>query len=147
MKKINSIHYGEKVLITALFFSCVCPSVLWIFSNIWVWEGWSKLIIVSIAIGCIILVLFFVHLTVELRQDKKINNYYEENSNVKLPIGKGCFECAACGNRSVYQNDTNCSICGICFVGVENKRPQDVLEIRKLSGRKNYVTYDSRTDL
>lgn len=38
MKKINSIHYGEKVLLTALFFACICPSALWIFSNIGVWE-------------------------------------------------------------------------------------------------------------
>lgn len=70
---------------------------------------------ISFFIGIIIFGVFFIWLTIELKQDKKINKMYEKHRNEKLLVGDKIYECQACGNRQVKNDDTSCRVCGIEF--------------------------------
>lgn len=75
----------------------------------------SLLIKISMALGSGILLFLILLLMVELRQDKRINRYYEHHRNRKLQIANTVYECQACGNRKLSAGDTCCAVCGSRF--------------------------------
>lgn len=112
MKKINSIGYGGKVIFVGVLFTFIFPLIIYFVPyKLSLLHIFSK---ISFVIGVLILVLFSIWLKIELYQDKKINEHY--NKNKKLSIGKGKFECQACGNQQVKLSDRRCSVCGAKFI-------------------------------
>lgn len=107
------------------------PAVLWLFSKVWSSELLQLMITVCFSIGGLIAVLFFVHLAIELHQDKKIDKYYTAHKKVKLVIPGGGYECGSCGNRKVGEKDTYCTVCGVQFEAYQDKTPQEIVEGRK----------------
>ena len=69
----------------------------------------------AFVIGGLILAVFACLLLIELRQDKKLNQFYREHRNMKIPLKDGKYECGACGNRNVGVNRTYCDVCGCWF--------------------------------
>jgi Ca2+/Na+ antiporter len=114
MKKINSIGYGGKVILAGLLFTFIIPIIIsFVPYKCSLLNLVSK---VSLLVGILILLLFFIWLKIELYQDKKINKHFEKKKNKKISIGSGKFECQACGNRQVILSDKRCSVCGIKFI-------------------------------
>ena len=127
MKKINSINYGGKIIGTGLIIGLLIPGIL-LFINRFVRNyGIAVLAMILVAVGTLITVGFFVHLCVELKQDRKINQYYSEHKNVKMKLADGTYECGACGNRIVYKDSSVCNACGCRFETIGNKTPQEIL--------------------
>lgn len=84
MKKINSINYGGKVIGIGLIFVLIIPVVLF-FLNLIVKSHVIQVIqIISIVIGLLIEVAFFIHLAIELKQDRIINKYYCNNPSSNM---------------------------------------------------------------
>lgn len=131
MKKINSIDYGGKIIGAGLIFAFVVPILLWLLN----WAIQSPIVIivikVSIALGALILLGFFVHLAVEFHQDRKIDHYYSTHRNIKIMIKDGSYECGACGNRTVKENDIHCLVCGVHFADCEDKTPQEIIKTER----------------
>ncbi|MBQ7944781.1 MAG: hypothetical protein IJ326_12050 [Lachnospiraceae bacterium] len=94
MKKINSIDYGGKVIGIGCIFALGIPIILLMINQVVALKLISILIIASVAIGGIILAGFFIHLAIELRQDKKIDAYYSRHKNIKLKISDTYYECS-----------------------------------------------------
>lgn len=114
MKKINSIGYGGKVILVGCVFILIIPMLLSIIPyKRGVLLELSK---ISFIVGTLILVLFFIWLMIELYQDKKLFENYNQYMNQKILIGKNMYECQRCGNRQVKQSDKNCNICGNKFI-------------------------------
>lgn len=113
MKKINSIGYGGKVIMIGSIFAFLLPFLIYIFP----YKSSILLLVyrISMSLGIIILVCFAIWLTIELHQDKKLNEYYNKSKNQKLEIGENVYECQACGNRQLKVTDQFCHICGIKF--------------------------------
>ena len=106
------------------------PVVLWLISNVWnnpAIQIWMWFFLVA---GAVIVLLFFVHLAIELHQDKKIDNYYTAHKKVKIAVTDG-YECGSCGNRKVGEKDTYCTVCGVQFEAYQDKTPQEIVEGRK----------------
>ena len=59
---------------------------------------------------------------------KKINQYYSEHKNVKIPLADGTYECGACGSRAIRADSVACNACGRRFENIGNKSPQDILD-------------------
>lgn len=115
IKKINSIHYGDKVIGIGLVFMVLLPSLLLWMNGIFGYEFLKILAKGAFVIGGLILAVFACLLLIELRQDEKMNQYYSEHRNVKVPLKDGKYECGACGNRNVGADSTCCHICGCRF--------------------------------
>ena len=130
--KINSIDYGGKVIGIGLIFMLLIPGLLLLFYKILVYEFLNIIAKVSFVIGLLVLLSFSCLLMIELRQDKKIDQYYSKHRNVKVPIVDGNYECGACGNRRIKINSSSCDVCGVSFENVEVKTPQEIIE-RKCS--------------
>ena len=114
MKKINSIWYGGKILLTGTIFAFMIPFGIMIFPlKINVLTTISS---ISFFLGVTILMGFGIFLAIELHQDKKLNEYYKREQTQKVKISENKYECQVCGNREVNQNDTCCKICGTSFV-------------------------------
>lgn len=114
MKKINSIWYGGKIILTGIIFAFMIPLGIMIFplkSKIL-----TTLSSISCIFGIIILMGFGIFLAIELHQDKKLNEYYNRKQTQKVKISENKYECQVCGNREINQNDTSCKICGTRFV-------------------------------
>lgn len=86
MKKINSIDYGGKVIGIGLVFLIVIPVLLYIL-NLYLNSYVIQVVLfVSMGIGFIMEVGYSCLLTIELRQDRLINEYYKENlTSTKTP--------------------------------------------------------------
>lgn len=115
MKKINSIHYGSRVIGIGLIFLVPVPLALWGVNQWLQKEILSSAAYVSMVIGAAIEIFFFVYLIIETKQDKKINEYYQRHKKSKITLPGGRFECGNCGNRNVRESDTGCVACGITF--------------------------------
>ena len=115
MKKINSIGYGDKIVVIAVLFLAVIPTCVYIVSVILSIPELMKVILISLVIGGFIVLFVIGLLFIELRQDKRLNQLYMKNINIKLPLGNNRYECQSCGNRQVLDNDRNCKVCGIHF--------------------------------
>ncbi len=131
MKKINSIDYGGKIIGVGLIFAFAVPILLWLLNR----AIKSSIVIIaikaSIALGALILLGFFIHLAVELHQDRKIDQYYSTHRNIKIMTKTGIYECGECGNRAVKENDTHCFVCGVHFVDCEDKAPQEIIKTER----------------
>lgn len=79
MKKINSNSYGGKIIGLGLIPLALIPEIFWGINRFLNLKILSVLIAVSVGIGILIEVSFFIILMVELWQDKKIQEYYEAN--------------------------------------------------------------------
>ena len=86
MKKINSIDYGGKVIGIGLVFLIVIPVLLYIL-NLYLNSYVIQVVLfVSMGIGFIMEAGYSCLLTIELRQDRLINEYYKENpTSTKTP--------------------------------------------------------------
>lgn len=131
MKKINSIDYGGKVIGIGCVFALGIPTILLVINQVVALKLISILAIVSAAIGGIILAGFFIHLAIELRQDKKIDAYYSRHKNIKLQVGKNRYECGACGNREIKEYSINCDVCGCRFEDIKDRTPQEIINVKK----------------
>lgn len=115
MKKINSIHYGSRVIAVGLVFLVLLPLALW-GVNLWLQnEALITTAYVSMIIGAVIEIFFFVYLIIESKQDKKSEEDYQRHRKMKIPLPEGKFECGNCGNRNVRTSDSGCVACGITF--------------------------------
>ncbi|MBE5876877.1 MAG: hypothetical protein E7290_08345, partial [Lachnospiraceae bacterium] len=65
-------------------FALGIPTILLVINQVVALKLISILAIVSAAIGGIILAGFFIHLAIELRQDKKIDAYYSSHKNINI---------------------------------------------------------------
>ena len=127
MKKINSINYGGEIIGIGLLIGLLIPGIL-LFINRYAKNSGITISAVILAVaGALIIVGFFVHLCVELKQDRKINQYYSEHKNVKMKLADGTYECGACGNRIVHKDSSVCNACGCKFETIGNKTPQEIL--------------------
>lgn len=116
MKKINSISFGGTVIVIGLSFAIVVPILLYCTSLAFkLYPLLSLLIKISIIFGVLILLSYLVLLTIELRQDKKINRFYWKTRNSKIELPDKTFECQNCGSRQVKKDDETCKVCGIRF--------------------------------
>lgn len=115
MKKINSIGYGGRVIGVGTVLLAVVPLALKIASYLTGRLVFPLLSKISFGCGAVILVGFAILLAIELHQDKRLNNYYQNKMNERIALPNNLFECAACGNRQVAAHDTSCSVCGIRF--------------------------------
>jgi len=110
LKKINSVNYGGKIILIGLILISV-PMILYNFVQI---SFINLLLKISICLGSLILLSFFILLGVELKQDKELIKYYGNNKNTPVKIGE-FYECQNCGSRRVKPTDKKCSVCGIKF--------------------------------
>lgn len=130
MKKINSINYGGKVLGIGCVFLMIIPGALYLIQQLYKSSILYRMTIVSATVGAIIIFGFFIHLAMELQQDKKIDAYYTKHKNVKIKIDDRNYECSACGNRKVKEQSTHCEICGCRFEEIADKTPQQIIDGR-----------------
>lgn len=128
MKKINSIDYGGKIIGIGLIIGLLLPGILALVNRYLENRGLTMLATILAAVGVLIILLFFIHLCVELKQDKKINQYYSEHKNVKIMLADGAYECGACGSRGIRADSVSCNACGCRFEDVRNKTAQDILD-------------------
>jgi hypothetical protein len=128
MKKIDSIHYGGRVIGIGLVLLVLIPAVLLIVGRISHLDVLSLVAYFSMVVGALIEVLFFVFLLIESRQDKKIDAYVQSHKRVKITLPDGKYECGSCGNRNVRGLDTECLACGITFEQDEYRSSQDILD-------------------
>lgn len=122
MKKINSIEYGNKILVAVIIPLIIVPMCLLCVHD---FIDLSVLILisrVSFIIGSTLAILFFIFLSIEWNQDKKRNKYYANNMKTKLPISNNRYECQFCGNTKLKASDTICNICGTKFKVNEGNR-------------------------
>lgn len=131
MKKINSIHYGGKILLFSGVIGILIPAILWLVNLGWNNPLVETLMRIALLAGLCIGCIFCIHLGIELHQDKKINQYYHVHSKMKILISDTEYECATCGNRQVHKSDTYCRMCGVVFETWENRTPQEVLDSDK----------------
>lgn len=115
MKKINSNHYGHKVLGSAALFLFVLPPCCRLLFSLFPVHFLKIIMSVSFGTGLLIAVLFTILLIVELHQDKVMNRKYAALKNTKLAVGNGLYECQSCGNRQVQKTDKECEVCGTKF--------------------------------
>ena len=128
MKKINSIHYGGKVLTIGGLLAIIFPCIFWLLSVILDNDAFLFARNLCFVLGSIIIIIFFLHLGIELRQDKKIANYYSTHRNIKIPRTDGAYECYSCGSLQVKEDDSYCKTCGVVFAQYEDKLPQEILD-------------------
>lgn len=115
MKKINSIEYADKIIGLAVLFLILIPLLLYLAYSLFSLPILVLLAKVSLGIGGLIIIFLTVLLAIEFRQDKRMNKYYEDNKNVKIPLGNNLYECQACGCRQIKHEDRSCTVCGIRF--------------------------------
>lgn len=130
MKKINSINYGGKILFIGIIFGILIPIIFAGLSYVLHSSGLLVIMKVSFVFGMLILFCFFVHLGIELHQDKKIERYYSVHGKRKIFIADGKYECGTCGNCQVQKKDSYCKVCGVVFEMDSDKTPQEILEKR-----------------
>lgn len=124
MKKINSVGYGGNVIGVGTVLFAVIPLILKVAAYLTGKLVFSLLGKISFCCGAVILVGFAILLAVELHQDKKLNNYYQNKRNERRALPNNLFECAACGSRQVAEHDTSCPVCGIRFKLEEEQNGQ-----------------------
>lgn len=127
MKKINSIHYGGKVLLVGALFLSVFPLGIIGLNLVLDSEILSVATKIVFCTGVLIIGFFFIHLIIEFWQDKKIEQYYASHKNVKIQIQGNGYECGACGSRNLKDKSKWCNVCGCQFGEYEDKMPQDII--------------------
>lgn len=115
MKKINSIGYGHKIIGSTSVFLVIIPAASHLISTFTNKAAFLLLSRISFVLGSLILIFLFGLLTIELRQDKRVNKYFESNKIIKLALQNGLYECQSCGSRQVKLEHKNCYDCGVYF--------------------------------
>lgn len=115
MKKINSIGYAHKIIGLLGLFLVIIPLCLYILNFLFNTTLFTVPIYISFIIGFLILLFFIILLSVEFKQDKKIDRKYITVKKTKIKLVNGLYECQSCGSRKVSITDKNCSICGTTF--------------------------------
>jgi hypothetical protein len=115
MRKINSVGYGHYVLLVIVLLLVVFPLVLWLAFLLFGAAALLTAAKISGIAGGLLGLAFAVFLAVELRQDRKLNRFYNGIKNEKLSVGGEKYECPNCGNRNIGSMDKSCSMCGIRF--------------------------------
>lgn len=128
MRKINSIHYGGKILAVGFIVGLVIPIICGVLGDLLENDIFISMGKILFIVGMIIIVSFFVHLTVELHQDKRIEKHYAAHKNTKIKKKSGSYECSNCGNQQVADTDSYCKICGIVFAADQDMLPQEILD-------------------
>lgn len=86
MKKINSIHYGPRVIGIGAVFLAVIPAAVCLLNRVLGGAVPDAIMYVSVGIGALMMIAFFCLLAIELRQDRIIERYYQANpSGAKEP--------------------------------------------------------------
>ena len=115
MKKINSNSYGDKIICSAVICLFVVPTIFHLFWVMTKQVVFNLLAKVFPVLGLMILLFLFVLLKIGLYQDKKMDEYYKTNSQFRLPLKNGLFECQTCGNNQVKVEQRSCFVCGANF--------------------------------
>lgn len=123
MRKINSNGYGQKIIGCAAICLIVVPAICCFLCLVTKLAQFQFIAKVSLALGVVILLFLFVLLKVEFHQDKKLNQYYHANVEIRLPLKNGFFECQNCGNRQVKPEQKSCAVCGINFRNWSENNP------------------------
>jgi len=84
MKKINSIDYGGKIILIGLIPFIVIPFTLFLLNKVCGNQIVEIVMIISVVIGAMMESGFFIHLTIELYQDRIIDKFYSDNPNSEL---------------------------------------------------------------
>lgn len=127
MKKINSNSYGGKVIGIGIVLAAIIPCCLRLVNLIFCSRVFNILSLCFMFLGILVLLGFFVFLSVELKQDKKIDHYYSEHHNIKIPWNDIYYECSNCGNRKVRKEDTSCLVCGVHFSEESDRSVEEIL--------------------
>lgn len=127
MKKINSIHYGGKIILIGSIVAFGIPGILALINRYLHSKMIDRIQWIVLMIGILILMFSFLYLLIELHQDKKIDQYYTTHRNVKIKIQEGLYECGICGNRKLKEKDAQCMVCGNHLDMYEIKTPQEIL--------------------
>ena len=115
MKKINSIGYGHKIILSAAILLVIVPVICYLLIAITKKPQFLLYSKISFVSGLMILLLLFVLLQIEFFQDRKIDAYFEANRYMQLALRNGLYECQACGNNQVKREQKSCNICGANF--------------------------------
>lgn len=129
MRKLNSIHYGSKVITVGLIFLFLIPLTLFLVKQFLQNKILNYASYTSIFAGLTILLLFFFILIIELNQDKKIDRYFQMHKKVKINLTNGKYECGCCGNRNISESDTRCNVCGVEFQNLKLRTSEDILKL------------------
>lgn len=78
MKKINSIHFGGKMIFLAFVIGVILPVIIWCIRGIWEWP--------LILTGAVILIVFIIILAVEMKQDNDKIPYYIKHLKETIPF-------------------------------------------------------------
>ncbi len=115
--KINSIHFGPRVVAIIGLLTLAAPAVLYLCYSVLGFLGIHLELIlsavsISFAAGVALLALFVLLLGVEFVQDRSRDRQYKRTRMRKLEISEGWYECQACGNRLLRAEDKACDVCG-----------------------------------
>lgn len=135
MRKINSIGYGHKILGSAAILLVFMPLGCYLFSTITKQTLFFLLAKISFILGFAVLLFLFILLKIEFLQDKKIAEYFEANKHTRVALKNGLYECQACGNKQVKQEQKSCDICGVNFLPATKNRSR-VLSDKSLLNKK-----------
>lgn len=83
LKKINSINYGSRIIFIGIILIILIPLILFGINCVIHASILQYLILTSIILGFIIEAVFFVHLSIELWQDKKSINTIKSTEILK----------------------------------------------------------------
>lgn len=78
MRKINSIHFGGKMILVGILLAVLLPVVMWLVTDTFSW-------LYAIP-GGIVLVVFFVLFAIEMRQDNGKIPYYQKHLKDTIPF-------------------------------------------------------------
>lgn len=131
MKKIDSNDYGGKIIGIGIMVAAIIPGCLKLLNQLIHSRVLNLVMWCFIIVGSLILIGFFIYLGIELRQDKKIDHYYSNHRNLKLPMDTIYYECSNCGNRKVKKEDTSCLVCGVRFCEGTDPSVQEILNQEK----------------
>lgn len=115
MKKINSIHFGGKIIAFGASFLLPIPFLIVVLDYFFPSPTWKIIRSISITIGICIELFFLFMLIIELHQDKKREQYFAAHKNEKILLSSCKYECLNCGNKQVGEFDLECNICHIKF--------------------------------
>lgn len=115
MKKINSINVSGKVIGVISIFLVFLPFLFYCLRFIGLEVIGEMLMKISLGIGVVISAVAWTLLMIELKQDKRLDQYYSSHAHCKNKPGENKYECQNCGNREVEKKDTYCKVCGILF--------------------------------
>lgn len=77
-KKINSIHFGGKMIAAAVLLGFGLPAIVYIFTKSWNWLFGIP--------GLLILIAFLIIFSIEMKQDNAAEPFYEKNLRETIPF-------------------------------------------------------------